>query len=1078
MITLHNGATPLDIEPDDTSYRYRALMQVPQLILKFALPGYVDFSLGTWCDYQGERFTLHTPATLKKQGVRNIEYTLTMGTDADTLSLYKMRNTVDHRLKYSLSARPVEIVREIVANLNQREGRDVWSVGDCVEAGEKTIEINHSYALSTLQTAADTFETEWEIDGHAICLHKVERFKATPLPLSYGQGNGFIPGVGRTSQSGASPVGRLYAQGGTRNIDRSKYGGWDETEHKYTTSFPYRLSSSELRLPASQRLEYEGRTYVTDADGTYVERVDKPTAATREDSIDLSDTYPSRLCKVSRVEVADAERNYYDIIDATIPDKLDYNKYLIAGEKPTVVFQTGMLAGDEKQFEFTYDHAQRRFKLVPQEIDGVTMPGGSFVPVAGDTFAVFGIMLPDEYVCDDATQTGASWDMFRACAKKLYESEDPKFTFTGELQGLWAKRHWDEVGGRLAVGSYIRFSDPQFAPEGVDIRITGIKDYVNAPHSPTLELSNETTGKSITSALTEIGRQEVTIDNARRDAVSYTKRRFRDAVETLAALKGVIDGYGESVNPITIQTMALLVGDESLQYRFVKSRDDLTPAPYNISYDQAAKRLRCPDGWLQHMTLGITALSSSHEAAEYKVWPMGAYESPYLDQPARRYYLYARVSATTTGETGTWLLSERSLAMRETTGYYNLLAGVLNAEIDGERSFATLYGFTEILPGRITTDRIVSSDGASWFDMQAGSMRLGDALDWNSKGDRTLRLKGTIVQSRGGTDESALPCFRGVWSETTAYYEGDEVTYDDGGVVSTYRLTARGPLTGIRPTEGASWEIVAKGGKDGTSAAAIYAGEYDSTKTYHGNAERTDIVRYKDTYYIARSDAPRSEFAGIAPDDDAAYWRPFGATLDSVATSLLLAEGANVGGWVFRDGRLWSQDGGCWLDGKTGNVRLAGFVTKKVTRITDDNIADYADRDPDADAYMMDFTKTGSIIVFEASTKGENALWFLPSLYNQSSTAAGRELARSFIGQTFVIYNNSTVNIALTGLIVESDDDPDGASYAITPRGSGRGSSFMALECKIRTGYDSDGKPNGLEEIYWLIKAKGTFRAD
>ena len=46
-----------------------------------------------------------------------------------------------------------------------------------------------------------------------------------------------------------------------------------------------------------------------------------------------------------------------------------------------------------------------------------------------------------------------------------------------------------------------------------------------------------------------------------------------------------------------------------------------------------------------------------------------------------------------------------------------MLVGILNSEYEGERSFVELYGFTEILPGRITTDRIVSTDGKTYFDL-------------------------------------------------------------------------------------------------------------------------------------------------------------------------------------------------------------------------------------------------------------------------------------------------------------------------------------------------------------------------
>lgn len=83
----------------------------------------------------------------------------------------------------------------------------------------------------------------------------------------------------------------------------------------------------------------------------------------------------------------------------------------------------------------------------------------------GDTYAVFNISLPQAYVCNDAIQTGASWDMFREAARSLYNKEEESFAFTGELDGIWAKSQWLEVGGRLVPGGYILFDDPQFQPE-------------------------------------------------------------------------------------------------------------------------------------------------------------------------------------------------------------------------------------------------------------------------------------------------------------------------------------------------------------------------------------------------------------------------------------------------------------------------------------------------------------------------------------------------------------------------------------------------------------------------------------
>ena len=146
----------------------------------------------------------------------------------------------------------------------------------------------------------------------------------------------------------------------------------------------------------------------------------------------------------------------YDFTDSEIPEALDYSELQIEGETLTVIFQSGILAGREFEVH-KYVHKEevdevltdvRRFELVPAEIDGVTMPNSTFKPKTGDKYAVFGMMMPEAYICDNATQSGASWDMFKEAARYLSENEDFKFTFTGELDGIWSKKDWLRIGGK------------------------------------------------------------------------------------------------------------------------------------------------------------------------------------------------------------------------------------------------------------------------------------------------------------------------------------------------------------------------------------------------------------------------------------------------------------------------------------------------------------------------------------------------------------------------------------------------------------------------------------------------------
>lgn len=827
---IHFNNKDIDILVDTSSYRYTALQNVGTLYLYFASEEFINIPVGAYCIYKNITYYLMDPDDFKKKSSRNFEYTLVMYDIGAILGKYKCRDIVSKRLKFDYTAKPHEHLQLIVDNLNMRDSG--WKVGECIEAEEKTINYNHIFCSEALPTIADTFKTEYEIDPaiKTIHLRKVEYNKGEPLPLEYGKDKGFVPGLGRSNKDGNRPVTILYVQGGEQNIDFSKYG------------------SKELLLPKNQRLEYEGRAYVSDAEGLYIKRADTTLTDVQEDSLDCSHISPKRVGSVSNVVVSDKEKNFYDFIDSSIPDDLNFEDYVIEGNNMTVIFQSGMLAGSNKEFEVKYVHKERKFLITPQEIDGQIMPNDIYKPNLGDKYAVFGIQLPDAYICNNSTKEGASWDMFREAAKYLYENEDPKFTFKGELDSIYSKKRWLSIGGKIKLGGYILFKDPQFIPEGIKIRITSIKEYIHRPYSPIIELSNTTTGVTVSSELNKIESNEVKTDNQYKNSIQFTKRRFRDAKETISMLNDALLHFSGSISPISVQTMSLLVGDESLQFRFVNNKTNPTQVEYLVTYDSKKKVLSAPGGILQHMTIGIDTLSSGHKASEYKFWDIEKYTSPTLTETVG-YYLY--VKANKNGTTGSYVLSKNAIKLEGVEGYYHFLVGILNSEFEEDRSFVELFGFTEILPGRITTDRIVSSDGLNFMDFVNNAFRVGNSdsyFDWNTKGDKKLRLKGTIVQSESG-DESPIGCFRGVYDNSYTYYWGDEVIYDDGTGYSMYRFVSKNPVKGISPNNSNYWIIVAQRGVGISNTDVLYA--ISSSNTIAPTSGwQTTAPAWKDGYYI------------------------------------------------------------------------------------------------------------------------------------------------------------------------------------------------------------------------------------
>lgn len=108
-------------------------------------------------------------------------------------------------------------------------------------------------------------------------------------------------------------------------------------------------------------------------------------------------------------------------------------------------------------------------------------------------------------------------------------------------------------------------------------------------------------------------------------------------------------------------------------------------------------------------------------------------------------------------------------------------------------------------------------------------------------------------------------------------------------------------------------------GEKGESPATVFRGVYSGSNTYYGTKYRLDVVKYNGVYYVARIDA--GTFSGKSPTDTS-KWNTFGAQFESVATDLLLAENANIAGWVFRNNRLESQDGNIFLDGVNGLISI------------------------------------------------------------------------------------------------------------------------------------------------------------
>lgn len=151
------------------------------------------------------------------------------------------------------------------------------------------------------------------------------------------------------------------------------------------------------------------------------------------------------------------------------------------------------------------------------------------------------------------------------------------------------------------------------------------------------------------------------------------------------------------------------------------------------------------------------------------------------------------------------------------------------------------------------------------------------------------------------------------------------------------------------------WASDGQPGPDG--AALEYWGQYDNRKEYYGYSYKIVAVKVgtgpSAAYYKTKRNAgtiPANTNNPLeipqSPLPTGSKWENFGGNFESIATSMLLAEGANIANFLFREGKLVSQAGklsgvamdhepsnnpnpNAWvpnimLDGTTGSGHLAG----------------------------------------------------------------------------------------------------------------------------------------------------------
>jgi len=405
MITIYaKGTTNVRavIDPDDKSQQQCGIMREDIVTLTFSVPDFINFQIGDYAEIFGTNYQINLPAEFTKVATRNFQYTVTLEGPMYDLRkcvyLFLDANNFFTEGQFTLLGKPIDFLNLIIYNLNRLYPGAGWAVGTCDDGAYQSIDFASQNCLEVLSTLAQTFLTEYRIDGKKISLTVAQ--PVSGVTLEYGKGKALtsIQQQNTNTSTEANLITRLYAYGSNKNIVSN-----------------YRNGSKYLRMAAGLYIEknvaklgvFEAIVYF---DGTTL----------------TPEIYPQRTGVVSAV-ISD-----FSFTDADID--FDVNDQLIPGVTAQLTFNTGLLAGYTFDIA-SFDNDTKTFVFNANTSDQtIVIPSDTLKPAIGDTYVLINILMPLAYVNDAEAQ------LLLNAQQYLKNNGPAKLTFTVGCNPLWFKK--------------------------------------------------------------------------------------------------------------------------------------------------------------------------------------------------------------------------------------------------------------------------------------------------------------------------------------------------------------------------------------------------------------------------------------------------------------------------------------------------------------------------------------------------------------------------------------------------------------------------------------------------------------
>lgn len=715
-IKAPTGQTILSPVLHDESLYSRTLMGEHSVRLRFDWNELVTLPIGTYIEYLGERYTLPS-GYAPRQGAGLYEYSVSFLAREmmlrDRLFFYLSQGYSESR--WSLTGTLEQFAKELRINIQACQDAElVIALEQENPTLHKTLDVDAMTLFDALGKVAELFEVEWWRSGNTYYIGHMPQGDV-PLEVRLGHvADSFTP------QGEPLPlIGRLYAFGGTKNLP-PHYG----EKSSLGTSLS-RIGEQRLRLP-------EGTSYIAGAEGgrDHVER--------------FEDIYPKYTGTITSVSHRMAGKTpIYKFADRNFRVE---KQHILEGQTLAVVFETGPLAGMEFELALLSDG----YEIKPNDKYGQTLPNEVIFPTVENKFSPFGIDLFQ--VRKDLVPKAEQMLLERATEWLTKNNRDERDV---ELRTNPVYCYEERI--ELSLGQSLRLIEA--TPTGDKVgRITALSYPLSNPHEMRC-----TVGNSRPVGFGE--RLAGEADKAKTEAKAYTDSAEARTLEVVRRQWGEVEALGKSleqtftsrfsgkIDPLLVRTMQLLAGDESLQFAFVERPNaDAPKLSPNIRYDRASNTLRLEAGAIRHYTLGITELKPK-EGRAYRHWAMPQYRSHRIEYTEREYFLYAIVPRAESELQGRYSLLDAPVDIDHTEGDYHLLVGVLGVEREGDRVFTPLYGFSEVLPGRITSGRITSADGRTYFDLDHGIIGGNIQFRGPAPDDQEVDAKGYIDNLIKATNE-------------------------------------------------------------------------------------------------------------------------------------------------------------------------------------------------------------------------------------------------------------------------------------------------------------------------------------